>query len=1370
MVGSLVGRCVEVLLEREGETGYGSGLRLATSLVVTAGHVVEGGTAVKVRLFGGDPDEITVEGRTVWKGDQVDIALIELIPDVPLGEIAPGAIGVILEESHGRLPFTAIGFPRHQIWRDGDEATWRDSDQIDGMIPLGSSVKRGRLVLHRADGRLLKARDWSGFSGAAVVCEGSAVGVVVESAHSGGLEAVRLAAAIGRYEPRAEAEREPDSSTAAARALLARHGVLPEQISVPYPREERRRPAYEALLRQYAARCSELTGREQELADLSAFATGQEPYLMLVAGPWAGKTSLVTHFATGSHSEMDVVSFVISRRDGQMRVHQFHRAMCEQLAALLGEFPPAEPDAAVFLSLWERAARNHERHGRPLVLMVDGLDENDFRELAEPSIASQLPAIRGATAHVLVTSRHPRVPLDVDKSHPLRSCRRQILAPFPMATSLLLRARQELDHVLTEPLPRRILTAMAVASGALSSRDIASITHDDPLAVRRTLERSLSRVVEPRPGPLTRYTLAHDTLATTVRGDLEQEEVAHTRASIDKWAFGFAEAGWPDETPAYLTEAYPTLLVTESAGGTLATLASPERRALLRRRTGGDPAALSEVSHASRLLAATPNCDLTLLARASLLRMRIEDDSRNVPSSYPQLLVRLGRPEEGIQLARTLQNPYSRAQALLAIGERLFDSQPIEARNLVLEAMAVPGRLELERVEHSMHAALALARRGEPDAAEIARQTVTDHLHGVYGYQRAWSISAVAGPLAEIDPTLTRILVDEAVVHADDEDRPSIYGYLAQACDVLGETDRLLCYLSNLDPRGRRKALLCACEDYFTKGGRQNVPEELLAALNREFSTTELVESAAYQDEERAQQLLAMLPSDETVLPFHDPGKLIYITLAAHGHDPRHSEAGAAEDLDDLLADAATSARNNGHLLLATSLGRDIASPATRAETLTEIALAILDTGTPQDVDPLVREIDTALDATMSTPPPTLLAEFTRAAGTAGRTELAEAALEMALHTVLKNVNDFKTKWEAAPVAAAAASLGHMEHALAVAAAFQSEEMDRIEILLNSAKAIEANDHRSADVDLLIDLVTEGIENSEDQKTSGWRSRIICDLINLLLRTGRIGRAVSLTTLVEESDRLARTLNMRAHLLSNDIAGAISLIRKTGLEAPAGSPSDLARWQEQAAEMVVEMCDSGHQALCRDFTAELTRIADMSLTFEDAIWARPWLASACQATELSEEYIQVLDTAQHAALVTGSVSTTCTVPLEAVIRLRLWDRYRDEARRMNEVLAEGALTELVKAMLKSGLLNEAVAIIDDLKEDAAYCLALAAATGSQPTLDLVKHSLALDFRSEIIAPLARLEPRCLDEIAAQLTFGAAARGASPRHGTSTSRA
>lgn len=1329
VVDALAARCAEVLVEQDGGgTGYASGLRLATALVVTAGHVVEGGGSVRVRLSSGAPDEIVVTGRTVWRGARLDVALVELTADVPLDAIAPMAIGVVPDEAGGQLPFTAIGFPRHQSWTDTCTATWRDSDQIDGVIPLGSSVKRGRLLLHRADGRRLAAGDWSGFSGAGVVCQGAAVGVVVESAHSGALEAVRLAAVIGAYEPRAEGEREPEASATAARELLASHGVVPE----PLRGKARRRPAYEAMVRQYAARCAVLTGRDQELDDLLAFATGPEPYLILTAGPWAGKTSLVTHFATQPHPGLDVVSFVISRRDGQIRVQQFHRAVCDQLATLLGEFPPAEPDSAAFLSLWERATRIP---GRSLLLLVDGLDENDHRELAEPSIAAQLPTALGPAAHVLVTSRHADVPLDVDGSHPLRTCRRQVLTPFPAATSLLLRARQELDHVLTQPVPRTVLTALTVAGGALSSRDIASIVDGSALVIRRTLERGLSRVVEPRPGTPTRYTLAHDTLAVAVQEDLEPEESTHVRTAIDSWALGFAAAGWPDDTPEYLTEAYPTLLITEGAGRTLAALASPARRALLRRRTDGELAALSELSTAARLLEAAPDCDLTLLTRSSLLRKRIEDDNFILPATYPLLLVRLGRAEEGVQLARTLQNTYLRADALLAVGEHLLDIQPVEARNLIDEAMAVPGRLPLERMEHRVRAALALARHGEPGAPDIARRALMES-----GDELGWSLTGAAEALAEIDPALTRSLMEEGIAHADAEDRPDFCGLLAPAFVALGELDRFLEHIADLDRIGRKQALLTACGEHFAKGGRRNVPETLLTTLNEEFPDSELVESAPYQDEDRARHLLALPASDSPAL---DLIRLTYTALAAHGINPQ--QPGAS---DDLLADAAKSARANGHLTLALSLAQDIADPDLRADRLTEIALALLDSDTPQDTPSVVRAVEAAIDETRNTPSPAVLAAFARAADTAGRTDLATTSLDLAVEAVLQNDDDTSAKWDAEAVAGAAVRLGRLDLALRIAATFEAEPLDRIDILLGTAQRLQAHsDRHTADLDLLIAEVTKGLEESTDPSVSGWRTRIAHELFSLCLRIGRACPALSLP----ETALPGPTLRLRAHLLSDDVPAAISLIRETAaLAMSAGSPRERARGQEQAAAMIVMMCDAGHQDLCRGIAAQLAATADPDPTPADGLWTHPWLTAACQATDLTDDFTRLMGTLRHSALVTGAHYGTNSVPVDAVVRLRLWHRYHVEARRLSEVLAEGVLSSMVQAMLDAGLQTEALPLIDDLREDDAYCLALAAAVTSPPSVDLVKCSLSRGFAEDVIAPLTELEPACLEEIAAQL--------------------
>ena len=48
----------------------------------------------------------------------------------------------------------------------------------------------------------------------------------------------------------------------------------------------------------------------------------------------------------------------------------------------------------------------------------------------------------------------------------------------------------------------------------------------------------------------------------------------------------------------------------------------------------------------------------------------------------------------------------------------------------------------------------------------------------------------------------------------------------------------------------------------------------------------------------------------------------------------------------------------------------------------------------------------------------------------------------------------------------------------------------------------------------------------------------------------------------------------------------------------------------------------------------------------------------CCIGRTAEDFTRLPDTLRHAALVTGTHYVTHTVPVEAVVRLRLWDRYQ----------------------------------------------------------------------------------------------------------------
>lgn len=126
----------------------------------------------------------------------------------------------------------------------------------------------------------------------------------------------------------------------------------------------------------------EFVGRDEELAELEAFATapdGAPPYLWWQAGPWAGKTALLAWFASRRlPAGVDVAHYFIVGRLGTDRREGFVRVVGQQLASAAGSRrPPAVDNERPDLSpLYEAAARACAKRHRRLLLIVDGLDED----------------------------------------------------------------------------------------------------------------------------------------------------------------------------------------------------------------------------------------------------------------------------------------------------------------------------------------------------------------------------------------------------------------------------------------------------------------------------------------------------------------------------------------------------------------------------------------------------------------------------------------------------------------------------------------------------------------------------------------------------------------------------------------------------------------------------------------------------------------------------------------------------------------------------------------------------------------------------------------------------------------------------------
>jgi len=628
------------MARREGGIGYGSGYQIGAHLVLTAGHVTDSAGAISVR-FGCRPDPTEkVPARVVWRGTATDLALLWLdwADDAPPWPVAVPALGYLSAVSAHRVAFTAAGFPAHKQQRRPDGGILRDSDQVDGEILTAANLKTALLDLHR-NGRLLTLGPaWKGISGAAVFARGLLVGTIVQAeARDTPLIAEPLAVAMGGFSPAVAERQEPAEQIEAFHRQLEGGGVPAGLLPV------RREPVYSRVLVEVAARCKRLVGREDELSHLAAFVSSTQGYAWWRAPPWAGKTALAAYFATHPPAHVDVVAFFVSRALGQ-QTSQCLRHLCDQLAALLDEEPPSVSDHAAFQDLWARGAKQAVLAQRRLLLLVDGLDENN----TSPPIAALLPGGDLPAAQVLVFSRlAPGIPTEVHQNHPLRDskrCPRVRLEPSRLGRELESLARSDLEAYLIDPdkTPRRVLGLLA-ACGPLAIEEMTALfelegVDVDGLDVRRVVDQAAARVLERHqtgaddgPGEW-RYAFAHETLQTVAIKDIGRKLIAAHEDAVRRWAGQHVAANWPDDTPQYLLDGYPAFLDRTRDIGRLKVLPSPRRFRLLRARTGDDGAALEEISLAfTHLKTARP--DVGAASVLAIHRYRLLQPLGNYPGN-----------------------------------------------------------------------------------------------------------------------------------------------------------------------------------------------------------------------------------------------------------------------------------------------------------------------------------------------------------------------------------------------------------------------------------------------------------------------------------------------------------------------------------------------------------------------------------------------------------------------------------------------------------------------------------------------------------------------------------------------------------------
>ncbi|WP_164784902.1 hypothetical protein [Streptomyces griseoviridis] len=455
----------------------------------------------------------------------------------------------------------------------------------------------------------------------------------------------------------------------------------------------------------------EVRGRANERTVMNAFAQDSGPeapsYLCWLADGPAGKTTLLADYVRRKPpADLDILTFFVSAAHGTDTRAEFEREIVDQIDALLGRSKsPGSPGSPVprgtrrWSALFAEAAAKSARHGRNLLLVVDGLDDDvawsdpagtngtpeprtrpeakqkgpvkAVRSTARGSIAGLLPAHPPPPMRVIVSLRRA-VPLPGDvpeKRHPLRESS-HLRTLLPVAGIARIRQPPPDGTALGEP----VAGLLAVAGGGLRMTDLAELTGLSADHLDRLAHGPAGRALVTDDPVLRTYALADAPLVDAILADLAEPEVRRYTADLLAWSRTWRAAGWPDGTPPYpLT--HQLRLLTDTAERAEFVLDLPRLRRLA--HTAGPDVALAQLDAFEREIneAADVTSDADALATLVRLRgarslLRPEYDA-DVPDGAAALFVRLGDRERARALARSAPTALARAVQLADVAVEL---------------------------------------------------------------------------------------------------------------------------------------------------------------------------------------------------------------------------------------------------------------------------------------------------------------------------------------------------------------------------------------------------------------------------------------------------------------------------------------------------------------------------------------------------------------------------------------------------------------------------------------------------------------------------------------------------------------------------
>ena len=704
------------------------------------------------------------------------------------------------------------------------------------------------------------------------------------------------------------------------------------------------RSNYVELVHESAPR--QLLDREAELAELADWCvSGDEAYVRWEAGPGAGKSALMYWLVLNPPPGTWVISFFVTARlAAQSDSTAFTDALLDQLAAVTGEqVPPSTPAAVrdgLRRRLLEKAAAQAVKAGRRLVLVVDGLDEDSgsLPGSGLPSVAACLPKRFPDGLRVIVAGRpDPPLPADVDPDHPLHSCTVRLLGASPYAADAMRRAQRELDEVLAadrhrnDGLGYEVLGLVTAAGGGLGDRDLQQLTGCPAFEIDRLLGGVFGRTIASRPAPHAAarvFLFTHETLREQATERLGPDILDGFAGRLHAWADGYRQRRWPSDTPGYLLRGYPRMLADAGDADRLAALAAnPVRHHRMLAATGGDAAALAEITAAHALISTSASPDLLAALRLAWHRGQLDRRNAHIPFELPAVWATLGQPVRAEALARSIPSDHHQALALAGV------------------AMAAAGAGDYDRARELADRAEQIAR-SFTDAGWRMR-VLAAAAAGVGDYDRAEQIARSTAIYMSDRPEIL-VTVAAAAARAGDYDR---------ARELAGRAERAARSITPLDlqalPLAEAAMAAAGAGDYDRARQLADPAEQIARSItNPTWRARNLAAAAAAAgdgDYDRAEQIA------RSADPREQARVLAEVAMAAAGvgdRDRARQLADRAEqiarsitDPDDQARALATAVALVGDYDRAEQIAQFITHPHEQARPLAEVAMAAAGAG-----------------------------------------------------------------------------------------------------------------------------------------------------------------------------------------------------------------------------------------------------------------------------------------------------------------------------------------------------------------------------------------------------------------------------------------